>query len=121
MKISYILQLKDFTIMFGLGAIIGVFYGVINTFNKIKKNIVVQIIIDIIFSLIALGTFIIFLNIINLGEFRTFLLFGYIIGFSLERLTLGKLFARCFKKVYNWLINKINTFAKSKLGRMIFK
>ncbi|MGN0961179.1 MAG: spore cortex biosynthesis protein YabQ [Christensenellales bacterium] len=121
MKISYILQLKDFSIMLGIGAILGIFYGILNLFSIVKKNIVFQIIVDIIFSATALIIFILFINIINMGEIRLFLLAGYIIGFILERISLGKLFAKGFKKVYNCLVNILGKFAKSKFGRIIFK
>lgn len=121
MKISYVLQLKDFSIMLGIGLILGVFYGILNMLLSIKKNIILQIIIDIIFSITALSTLILSINIINMGEFRFFLFAGYLIGFILERITIGKLFAKGFKKVYNCLVNILNKFAKSKLGRIILK
>lgn len=50
-----------------------------------------------------------------------FLLLGYVLGYYLERLTLGKLFAKGYKKVYNGSINILKKFANSKLGRMILK
>lgn len=121
MKISYVLQLKDFSIMLGIGFILGICYTILNTITLIKQNIIIQFILDIIFSIIAVSAYIILINIINMGEFRLFLLIGYLIGFALERITFGKLFAKCFKRMYNWLLNKITKFAKSKLGRIIFK
>lgn len=121
MKISYVLQLKDFSIMLAIGLILGVLYGILNLFSVVKKNFIFQIIADIIFSITGLIVFIVFINIINMGEFRLFLLIGYALGFILERITLGKLFAKGFKKMYNWLIMILKKFAKSNLGRIIFK
>lgn len=121
MKISYILQLKDFMIMLGFGLIIGIFYGILNAITRVKPNIYLQIPIDIIFCALSTITLIILINIINMGQFRMFLVAGYLIGFFLERITIGKLFAKGFKKLYNCLVNILRKFAQSRLGRIIFK
>lgn len=121
MKISYVLQLKDFSIMLGIGFLIGIFYGILNIFTIVKKNIILQIISDLIFTITSSIIFILSINIINMGQFRLFLIIGYILGAVLERVTLGKLFAICYKKVYTSLTNIKNKFVNSKLGRMILK
>lgn len=121
MKISYVLQLKDFSIMLGIGFLLGVFYGIINIANRIKRLLLIQIICDLIFSIVAFGTLIIFVNIINMGEMRFFLIMGYIIGFTLERITLGKIFAKGYLNVYNKLCKLWKKFLTSKLGKVIFK
>ena len=121
MKISYILQLKDFSIMLGIGFCLGIIYGILNIFSTIKHNFPIQIIIDLIFSVISFSTFLIMVNIINMGEFRLFLLEGYVIGFIFERITLGKLFAKGFKKVYNLIVKSLKKFSESRLGRIILK
>ena len=76
MKLSYVLQLKDFSIMLGIGFIIGIFYGIINIPNRIKKNWIYQIICDLLFSIIAFGTLIIMVVYLNMGEMRLFLILG---------------------------------------------
>ena len=121
MRISYILQLKDFFVMFGFGAILGAFYGIIKIPNKIKRNIFFQIFSDLIFSLTACALLIILVNIINLGEYRAFLIAGYTLGFIVERITLGKLFAKGYLNVYNKLSKNLKKFTNSKLGKVIFK
>lgn len=121
MKISYILQLKDFFVLFILGISIGVVYGILNAFSTIKKMYLLQIVVDIVFCIVSVIIFILAVNIINWGEFRIFLLIGYALGFTLERITLGKLFAKAFPKVYNSIYNNLKRFAKSKIGRIIFK
>jgi hypothetical protein len=96
-------------------------YNIINIINKHKKNIIIQIIIDIIFSILTTIVFIYFSNKLNQGEIRSFLTLGYCLGFLLEKISLGKLFAKGYKKLYN-LVNKISKkFKKSKLGRIILK
>lgn len=121
MKISYILQLKDFSIMLGIGFLIGIIYGVLNTFKVIKSLYILQIIADILFSITVFFTFIWTINQINLGEFRLFLLIGFLLGIALERITLGKLFAKTFKYMYTMLIKFFKKFNNSTIGRIIFK
>jgi hypothetical protein len=121
MKISYILQLKDFFILCGIGFLLGVFYGILNLVTSFKKRLTLQIIIDLIFSMTFFLSLIISINAVNMGQFRLFLLIGYICGFFIERITLGKLFAKGFKKVYNLLTIICKRFSQSKVGRIIFK
>ena len=121
MKISYVLQLKDFSIMLAFGFLLGIIYGILNISNFIKSRLFTQILADIIFSTLAIITFIILINKINMGEIRLFLCIGYILGFTLERITLGKLFAKGYKNVYNYIVKLFKTFNKSKVGRFIFK
>ena len=121
MKISYVLQLKDFLFLFLIGFLLGLFYGFINLFFTSKKPIAIQIVLDIVFSIIAFTLFIIAINLINMGEFRWFLFVGYMLGFFLERIFLEKLFAKVFKKVYNFSIKVFKNFAKSKIGKVILK
>jgi hypothetical protein len=121
MKISYILQIKDLCIVLVFGFIIGILYNISNSHNNIKKILAIQIISDIVFTLIFSGTFLLLINILNQGEIRLFLLCGYLLGFSIEKITLGKLFAKSFKCVYNLIIKGLKSLYKSRLGRIIFK
>ena len=121
MKISYILQLKDFSIMFGVGIILGVFYGVINIPNFIKEHVVIRIICDIIFTSIMTFAFVFIVESINFGSIRGYLLIGYILGFIVERISIGKLFAKGYKKVYNFIIKGSKKLYSSKIGQVIFK
>ena len=121
MKISYALQLKDFFILFLIGIGIGIIYGILNMCQKIKPIYAIQIILDIVFCIISTIVFLFSINIINMGEFRLFLLIAYIIGFIIERITLGKLFAKGYKFVYNKLIVLGKQIVNSKFGRIIFK
>lgn len=121
MTISTILQLQDFVIMFLLGICLGIAYGLINTLNNIHQNIFLQIFCDIIFVIIAFTLFFLSLNKINLGSLRLYLLIGYLLGFTIERITLGKLFAKGIQNVYNKMKIIIKRFKTSKLGKFIFK
>lgn len=121
MKLSYILQLKDLCIVLFFGFIIGIIYGLLNIPTNIKKNLPLQIILDLIFSIIYTIIFLILINIINQGELRLFLFIGYLLGFILERITLGKLFAKGYKNMYNLIVKLIKKLYQSKIGRIIFK
>ena len=121
MSTHYIFQLKEFFIFFLLGFIIGIFYGVINLFNKTKPHIIKQILLDSIFT-IAFTLFFLFANIkINSFNIRFFLIFAYFLGFVIERISLGKLFAKIVKFMYNILKNLFNKFKRTKVGEFIFK
>lgn len=121
MKISYILQLKDFLILFGIGAVLGIFYGLLNIPNNIKERLFLRIINDLVFSILFFGTLFLLIEYINLGKIRIYLCIGYLLGFTIERITLGKLFAKEYKKLYTFSINVLKKFYSSKLGRIIFK
>ena len=107
--------------MLGIGIIIGIVYGILNIFTTIKKNFPIQIVADLIFSILLSFTFLVAINILNMGQFRFFLFIGYMLGFIVERITLGKLFAKGFKKVYNFLVKGFKKFFNSHIGRIIFK
>ena len=121
MKINYILQLKEFSIIFGVGIGIGILYGIINIPNFIKEHVAVRICCDIIFTSIMTISFVFIVEIINFGSIRAYLLVSYILGFAIERITLGKLFAKGYKRVYNLCVSGLKKFYNSKLGRIVFK
>jgi len=90
------------TIYFGL--ITGIIKNAINLIiNACKNNKVITFILDLIFMIIFSFMFIICINIVNFGEFRLYLLLGYIIGFILEIKTLGFLVDFVLKKIYTFI------------------
>lgn len=121
MKISYIFQLKEMSIMLIFGLILGIIYGLINIINRIKHNIFIQIIADIIFSLLSITIFLLLISQLQSSTIRIFLVLSYIIGFIIERITLGKIFAKGYKNVYNYIVKLVKWFKKSKIGRIILK
>lgn len=121
MKISYILQLKDFGVMLLIGIIIGALYGILSIITTIKRKLVFQIIIDLISTIVATFTLIIMINYINMGQFRVFLVLGYTLGIIIERITIGKLFAKGYKFMYNNIVKSFRKFANSKFGKVVLK
>lgn len=121
MIVSNIFQMKSFCIMLFLGLLLGLIYGILNITNSIKEQLIFRIISDLLFSISYTLIFIIAINKVNLGQIRLYLIVGYIIGFVIERITLGKLFAKGYKNVYNLLIKGFNKFKQTKFGGIIFK
>ena len=121
MKISFIFQLKDLGIMFGIGIILGILYGILNIINNIKEYVLIRIFCDIIFTVTATLTFVFLVQKINFGSIRGYLLIGYILGFIVERISIGKLFAKGYKKVYNFIVKGSKKLYSSKIGQVIFK
>lgn len=97
-----------FCTMLYLGLILGIVYELSIFASKILKNIVFRHIFDAIFVVFAFLMFIVAINILGNGYFRVFFLLGYLLGFWLERTSIGFLVAKIFEFVYN----KIRKFIK---------
>lgn len=121
MKISFVLQIKDLCIMLLVGILLGIFYGLINITNNIHENIFTRIICDIIFMITATISYIIIVEKINFGTLRGYLFIGFLLGFKIERITLGKIFAKGLKYVYNKICKFNAKLKETKMGKIIFK
>lgn len=121
MKLSYVLQMRDFTILLLAGLIVSIVFSLITSPQFIKSKIALKIPIDFIFILIFAIVFIYLVNYINMGEFRLFLLIAYLIGIALDILIIDKLFAKGYKWVYNRLVILYKNIKESKFGKVIFK
>lgn len=116
-------SLKQSYIFFGtiyFGLLAGIFRDfTIFILNLLKKNKIVSIILDLIFSIGFSFLFIICLNVVNFGEFRIYLLLSYILGFILERKTLGFLVDFIFEKIYNFIVKIIKKLSNLKFFKRI--
>lgn len=115
--------LKQFYISLGaiyFGLVAGIIKDIINFFRKPIKNKVVQNILDFVLVLIFSFLFVICINIINFGEFRFYLLIVFIVGFIIERMSLGFLVDFVLEKVYNFFVKLIKILAKTKFIKRIF-
>lgn len=91
------------SIYFGL--ILGIIKNAINLIiNTFKNNKIITFILDLLFMLIFALLFIFCINLVNFGEFRVYLLLGYLLGFVLEIKTLGFLVDFVLKKIYTFII-----------------
>lgn len=121
MKISYVFQLKDFLSILIIGVIVGFVLNFFKIITIIKYKTYLQIIYEFFSTLISSCVLIVSINYINMGEMRLFLLVGYILGIVLQKITLGKLFAKLVKFMYNRYISVSAKFKTSKLGKIILK
>ena len=79
-----------------------------------KNKQLITIICDAI-ATFALGSVTVILNTtLNMGIVRAYLVSAFVFGAILQRKTLGKLFAKYSKKLYNWLSKVIKNVKKSK-------
>ena len=104
MKLSYVLQMRDFAILFLAGLAVSVVFSLLTSSQFIRNKIAIKIPMDFIFMLIFAFVFIYLVNYINMGEFRLFLLIAYLIGIAFDLLIMDKLFAKGHKWVYNRLV-----------------
>lgn len=104
------------------GMFCGAIYGLLNAVVFVfKKHVVVRIICDLIFSAILGIVFLYLTMVLNLGQFRLYLIATFLLSVIIEQKTLGKLFAKLGLMVYNWVCKILNGFRKTKLGKVIFK
>lgn len=102
-----------------LPAILVGFVCFFSQFVKYKKAYF--IVCDIFICLLFTGVFLLFINILNFGEFRAYLLLAYTLGFIIERKTLGKLFAKLHGLLYNGYKKQIASFKKTRMAKFLFK
>lgn len=105
-----------------IGFCFGSMFGLSNLLSMcFKNNAVFRLFLDlgICGAMLFLTTH--YINILNMGELRIYIIFAIIIGILIERRTVGKLFA----KFYNWLYNRFvtvnNKFKVTTFGKIIFK
>lgn len=112
------IQAKLFFLFLAFGAVLGVLWGILNFIKQLfNKNIIVSQLLEIPFAaMFVLGFFVALINF-NFGEYRFYLLVAWVLGFLIERKTLGKLFA----KVYYWLYNKLKVGLKNLGQTKLFK
>ena len=115
-KSESILFFKFLLAGMAVGATMGILGFILLLF---KKNKVIQFIADIITCLLFTFIFIFLINKLNMGKTRLYLLFAQLIGIFIEKITIGKVFA----KLYKWLYNKgnliKNKFLQTKFGKFI--
>lgn len=105
-----------------LGLLLGAISGLLKcVLIVLKNNRIAVIITDFIFCLIAGAMFIYASSIYNFGIIRWYLCAFFALGYIIERKTIGKLFAKLFLILYNWLSKRLNLLKSSRVGKIIFK
>ena len=99
-------QLNLFLLSLGTGFILGIVYDILRAIRlTISKGKVIIFVFDIIYFLIfSLATFLFFLAV-NKGEFRSYMIFGEILGFFFYYISFG-IAAKSFTNVFVTAIYK---------------
>lgn len=103
-------QLNLFLLSLGAGFVLGVVYDILRTIRlTISKGKAIIFIFDILYFLIfSLATFLFFLAV-NKGEFRSYMIFGEILGFLFYYISFG-IAAKSFTDAFVKVIHKIFSF-----------
>ena len=121
MIVSNIFQFALDTKMILLGIIIGAIYGLTHTNIPLFNNRIYIAIADILFWVITSILIIYTINMINMGEYRLYLLISTALGYILERKTLGKLFAKIYLFVYNSISSILKKLVQSRIGKYLLR
>lgn len=102
------------------GILAGILKDIISFIQTLFNNKkLINFILDLIFSIGAIFLLITCLNVVNYGEFRFYLLISFIIGYVLERISIGFLVDFILKKLYNLTIKIVNKLSKTKFFKRI--
>lgn len=116
------IQAKLFFIFLLLGVVLGIVWGILNFIKLLfNNNIVISQVLEAHFAVLnVLGFFVAQINF-NFGQFRFFMLVAWILGFLIERKTLGKIFAKVYYWLYNNLRNGLKKLGKTKVIKRVLK
>lgn len=99
--------LNCFLLMLFCGCLIGVVYETGYFIRRLIPIKFITILVDAIFVLLSFLLFVFAINYCNFGEFRLFLLSSFLLGFVLERVSIGFLVAKILEFIYNCFVKKI--------------
>ncbi len=111
-----------FLVCLAIGVGLGATYGVLNFVKMIfKNNIIISNILNFVFG-VGCGIVALLATInLNFGQFRWFIVLGFVLGVIIERKTLGKLFAKIFLWLYNKFSKWISALKNTKVVKKILK
>lgn len=118
---SALYEYKVFIIFVLLGLLAGAAYGITQFIIFVVKNKLFTHIAEFCFACVLGGGLFLGINFYNFGVFRLYLLVCYLLGFYIERKTIGKLFAKLYALVYNYVVKLLKKFRHSALGVALFK
>ena len=113
--------LNCFLLMLFCGCVVGIIYEVGFFIRKLIPLKITIFIVDAIFVVLSFIIFIFAINYCNFGYFRLFLLISFLLGFVIERVSIGFLVAKILEFIYNYFVRKIilklKTFRGKHFGR----
>ncbi len=114
-------QYKLFMIFFAYGLLVGIICGLMQLTNTMVKGKVIRFVLDLTITLGAGALFWVLTTHYNSGEIRIFLVIAFVLGIMLERISVGKIFAKWYKLLYNVVKTWLTKFKNSKLGKRLFR
>ena len=121
MIVSNTFQLKSAMIMALFGLIAGLIYSITHLKMGIFRNKIYLIVADTLSTISASIILIIGVHLLNYGIYRVYMIAFFVIGYTLEVLTIGKLFAKMFCFVYNHSCSMVNFVRNTQVYRFIFR
>lgn len=107
---------------FLIGFVSGCIYGALKFIVfAFKNNIILQIISDLIFSILIGLLFLSCIQKYFYGELRLYICLIFAFGIYFQRKTLGKLFAKLELMLYNLGVRTTKRIKTTHFGRIIFK
>ena len=105
-----------------LGILCGIMVGISRHIVFIfKNNSIMRILCDFITTLSIWCVFSYLNHLFFYGEIKLYLSVFFAIGIWAERKTFGKIFAKLFLMLYNWVIKGLIRFKSTTLGKFITK
>ncbi len=101
--------------MLYLGLILGLIYEITAFICKIIKYKAIRHILDILVVFVGFLAFIVAINLLGGGKFRFFFVIGYLLGFYLERTSIGFLVAKVCLFVYNITIKIFSAMRRKRV------
>lgn len=119
MLFETLFQANIFLSIMYFGIICGLVYEITHLF-KFKKYILC-VLQDLFFMLIFSVIYIICVHILCFGEFRFYTIFAFIVGFLIERKSIGKIVALFLNMIYNICVKFLTKLKQTKLYRALSK
>lgn len=99
------------------GLVLGVIYEICLFFRKLLHFKIFTIIFDIFFVVVCFLLSLFAINYCAYGELRGYLFLGVVLGFFIERVSIGFLVAKSLDFIYNYFVIKIINKLKNIKGK----
>ena len=117
-----LLQGKMFLMMLYFGIVCGILLTIKNMIcNLLKQNKIVIIASDILFCLVSTFVFVFAKIAFCYGQFRIFELIAFVLGITIQQISLNKIVEKIFHLLYTLLERLFCKLKNSKFGKKIFK
>lgn len=121
MTVTNIFQMESALILATLGIVSGIIYDILHPNIAIFKHKAYTIVCDIVCTILSSIALLIGINLVTLGRYRLYLIVAFVLGYYIERKTMGKLFAKIYRFVYNLLSKVVNFVCKTNIYKTITK